>query len=123
MCVCFVIVYMLLDYEMLLYIMICVVVGIDVEYMICMFEVVINIVYMCYVMDVGVQGDFLDLLFVLMFCVLGYGEIGVWFVCEVGDMFYCLWIDIYGGVEYQDVCVKVGVFLDSVIVKCLGDDL
>lgn len=115
-------VHTLLDHEMSLHIMTCAAAGIDVEHMTRTPEAVTNIAYTRYVMDAGVQGDFLDLLSALMPCVLGYGEIGARLAREAGDTPYRPWIDTYGGAEYQDACVKAGALLDSAIAKRLGDD-
>lgn len=121
---CVVIVDLLINYEFFLYIEMCVVQGIDEQIVFNVKEDLEMIVYICYVLDFGLQGDFFDLILVFVFCVFGYGEIGLLLkdVNYVG-YFYEKWIVIYSGDKFQDVCVKVGYFVDFVIECCVGNEL
>lgn len=65
------------------------------------------IAYTRFVLDKGMQGDLLDLQVALAPCVVGYGEIGARLANDPttrreGNA-YAAWIDMYSGVEYQEV--------------------
>lgn len=96
---CVGIVNVLINEEIVLYIKICVEVGILEEEFFVVEECLENFVYICYVLDVGYFGDFLDLMVVFVFCVMGYGEIGVWLIKDY-VFEYVEWIGIYGVDDY-----------------------
>lgn len=66
----------LVNYEMVLHIKTCATEGIDEATLFQASEAVENLAYTRYVIDAGLQGDFLDLMAALAPCVFGYGEIG-----------------------------------------------
>jgi thiaminase/transcriptional activator TenA len=79
---------------MALHVKVCADHGIDEQTLFDASEAVENIAYTRYVMDAGLQGDFLDLMAALAPCVMGYGEIGVRLAAEKSaDTLYAAWID------------------------------
>ena len=67
----------LVNHEMALHIKTCAAEGIEEETLFNSIEAVENLAYTRYVMDAGIQGDFLDMMAALAPCVMGYGEIGL----------------------------------------------
>lgn len=112
----------LVNHEMDLHVTTCAAAGIDEATLFAAREEVENLAYTRYVMDAGMQGDFLDLMAALAPCVLGYGEIGARLGAERTDDAYADWIDTYAGAEYQEVCVAVGAMLDAAVARRMGDD-
>lgn len=111
----------LVNHEMALHVKICAAAGIDEETLFSANEEVENLAYTRYVMDAGLQGDFLDLIAALAPCVMGYGEIGQNLSKLGHDTPYQDWIDTYAGREYQEVCQTVGMMLDNAVARRLGD--
>lgn len=112
----------LVNHEMALHIKTCAAEGIDEATLFAAREEVENLAYTRYVMDAGLQGDFLDLMAALAPCVLGYGEIGARLGVERAGDTYGDWIDTYAGAEYQEVCATVGAMLDGAVMRRLGDE-
>ncbi|MEM6942090.1 MAG: thiaminase II, partial [Pseudomonadota bacterium] len=80
-----------------------------------------NLAYTRYVMDAGLQGDFLDMMAALAPCVMGYGEIGARLAdSKADDTPYADWIETYAGDEYQEVCTTVGAMIDSAVANRVG---
>lgn len=111
----------LVNHEMDLHVKTCAAEGIDEATLFSVREEVENLAYTRYVMDAGMQGDFLDLMAALAPCVMGYGEIGLRLGAERESDTYGDWIDTYAGSEYQEVCVAVGAMLDAAVTRRLGD--
>lgn len=83
-----------------------------------------NLAYTRYVLDAGLQGDFLDLMAALCPCVMGYGEIGLRLAREaVPDTPYKAWIETYADPDYQQVCATVGAMVDAAVKRRFGADL
>ncbi|KAF7298385.1 hypothetical protein MKEN_01363200 [Mycena kentingensis (nom. inval.)] len=60
--------------------------------------------YGSYLLDVGLQGDTTKLLIVVLACLLGYGEVGLWLTNGAGSLEgnpYRQWIEDYAGPGYQ----------------------
>ncbi|MFD2739149.1 thiaminase II [Sulfitobacter aestuarii] len=82
-----------------------------------------NMAYTRYVIDAGMQGDYLDLMAALAPCVMGYGEIGLRLGREaVPGTPYQDWIDTYAREEFQQVCAEAGAMIDNAVRRRLGDD-
>ncbi len=112
----------LVNHEMALHVKTCAAEGIDEATLFAAREEVENLAYTRYVMDAGLQGDFLDLMAALAPCVFGYGEIGLRLDgVATADGPYRDWINTYRHAEYQDVCQAVGAMLDSAVARRLGD--
>lgn len=112
----------LVNHEMALHVKICAAEGIDEEALFTATEDVENLAYTRYVMDAGLQGDFLDLVAALAPCCFGYGEIGLRLAEQsTSDTPYRNWIDTYAGAEYQDVMVSVGRMIDGAVTRRLGE--
>lgn len=113
----------LVHHEMALHVEVCAKEGIDEQQLFDASEEVENLAYTRYVLDAGLQGDFLDLMAALAPCVMGYGEIGRALAknSKVAANPYQDWIDTYAGSEYQQVCATVGVMIDRAVVRRLGD--
>lgn len=65
--------------------------------------------YARYIIDVGTQGDVLDLYMAVASCLIGYGEVGMWLKerVESGEAklegnLYKKWIEDYSGKDYLD---------------------
>ena len=111
----------LVNHEMALHVKTCAAEGISEETLFNATEATATIAYTRYVMDAGLQGDFLDLMAALAPCVMGYGEIGLRLKAEaVPDTPYGDWIETYAGPEYQEVCTTVGTMLDTAVTRRLG---
>jgi thiaminase/transcriptional activator TenA len=112
----------LVNHEMALHIKTCAAEGIKEETLFNSIEAVENLAYTRYVMDAGIQGDFLDMMAALAPCVMGYGEIGLRLKADMNeDTPYKEWINTYADPEYQDVCTNVGTMMDAAIVRRLSD--
>lgn len=112
----------LVNHEMALHIKTCAAEGIEEETLFNSIEAVENLAYTRYVMDAGIQGDFLDMMAALAPCVMGYGEIGLRLKADMNeDTPYKEWINTYADPEYQDVCTNVGTMMDAAIVRRLSD--
>ena len=112
----------LVNHEMALHIKTCAAEGIEEETLFNSIEAVENLAYTRYVMDAGLQGDFLDMMAALAPCVMGYGEIGLRLKADMNaDAPYEEWINTYADVGYQDVCINVGTMMDAAIDRRLGD--
>ncbi|WP_420863676.1 thiaminase II [Algirhabdus cladophorae] len=111
----------LVNHEMALHVKTCAAEGITEDQLFGATEAFENLAYTRYVMDAGLQGDFLDLMAALAPCVFGYGEIGTrLFRTMATDTPYRDWIDTYAGAEYQEVCTTVGAMLDAAVTRRLG---
>jgi thiaminase/transcriptional activator TenA len=112
----------LVNHEMSLHVKICAAEGIDEDALFAAPEAVENLAYTRYVMDAGLQGDFLDLMAALAPCVMGYGEIGLRLAARKAcDTPYAAWIATYADPEYQAVCSNVGSMIDNAVARRIGD--
>ncbi|MEO9779465.1 MAG: thiaminase II [Sedimentitalea sp.] len=112
----------LVNQEMGLHVKTCAREGIDEAALYNATEAAENLAYTRYVMDAGLQGDFLDMMAALAPCVMGYGEIGVRLAAEkAADTPYAEWIATYADPEYQSVCSTVGEMIDSAVARRIGD--
>lgn len=112
----------LVNHEMSLHVKTCAAQGIDEATLFAAPEAVENLAYTRYVMDAGLQGDFLDLMAALAPCVLGYGEIGRRLASsKAEDTPYAEWISTYADPEYQQVCTNVGRMIDKAVERRIGD--
>jgi thiaminase/transcriptional activator TenA len=113
----------LVNYEMGLHIKTCAAAGIDAATLFAAKEDTANLAYTRYVMDAGLQGDFLDLIAALAPCCFGYGEIGQRLAkTSAPDTPYADWIATYSGDDYQQGMDSVGRMLDAAVVRRLGPD-
>ena len=113
----------LVNHEMALHVTTCAAQGIDEATLFAAVEEFENLAYTRYVMDAGLQGDFLDLMAALAPCCFGYGEIGTRLAQSAApDTPYRDWINTYGDAEYQSVMAKVGQMMDGAIARRLGPD-
>lgn len=112
----------LVNHEMPLHVKACAAAGIDEAALFTAPEAVENLAYTRYVMDAGLQGDFLDLMAALAPCVMGYGEIGLHLAAsKAGDTPYADWIATYADPEYQAVCTRAGEMIDNAVVRRIGN--
>ena len=112
----------LVNHEMSLHVKTCAAEGIDEATLFAATEAVENLAYTRYVMDAGLQGDFLDLMAALSPCVMGYGEIGLRLAAsKADDTPYADWIATYADPEYQMVCENVGAMIDAAVTRRIGD--
>ncbi len=112
----------LVNHEMGLHIKTCAQAGIDETTLFNAAEADENLAYTRYVMDAGLQGDFLDIMAALAPCVMGYGEIGLRLATEkTADTPYAEWIATYADPEYQAVCTTAGAMIDSAVARRIGD--
>ena len=113
----------LVNHEMGLHVSTCQAAGIAEETLFEAEEEVANLAYTRFVMDAGLQGDFLDLMAALAPCVFGYAEIGLR-LRESADPQtpYADWIATYADPGYQAVTVAAGQMLDKAVARRLGDD-
>lgn len=106
----------ILDTEMRLHVDYCRGFGITPEEMERAPEDVPTMAYTRYVLEVGLQGDVLDLHAALSPCVIGYGEIGRRLAGDPATKRdgnpYLSWIEMYSGAEYQDVMTAAHAHLD-----------
>ncbi|MEP5759920.1 MAG: thiaminase II [Litoreibacter sp.] len=113
----------LVNHEMALHVKTCAAEGIDEATLFAATEEFENLAYTRYVMDAGLQGDFLDLMAALAPCCFGYGEIGSRLDhSSAKDTPYKNWIETYADSEYQDVMTSVGQMIDAAVSKRLGAD-
>ena len=112
----------LVNHEMSLHVKTCAAAGIDESALFNAAEADGNLAYTRYVLDAGMQGDFVDLVSALSPCVMGYGEIGLRLGAEKSaDTPYSEWIATYADPEYQGVCTTVGEMLDNAVARRIGD--
>lgn len=113
----------LVNHEMDLHIRTCAEAGIDEATLFAAREEIENLAYTRYVMDAGMQGDFLDLMAALAPCVFGYGEIGHRLGKSAAtDTPYANWIGTYSDDGYQDVMAAVGRMVDRAVERRLASD-
>ena len=112
----------LVNHEMALHVRTCAEQGISEETLFNAAEADANLAYTRFVMDAGLQGDFLDMMAALAPCVMGYGEIGRRLGQEgAANNAYQDWIDTYAGADYQSLCEVVGGMIDTAVALRLGD--
>ncbi len=112
----------LVNHEMSLHVKTCAAEDINEETLFNAAEAVENLAYTRYVMDAGMQGDYLDMMAALSPCVMGYGEIGLRLAEEQAkDTPYSDWIATYADPEYQAVCANVGEMIDGAVAHRVGD--
>lgn len=113
----------LVNHEMALHVQTCAAHGIDEATLFAAPEEFENLAYTRYVMDAGLQGDFLDLMAALSPCCFGYGEIGLHLNdIATKDTPYLDWIKTYADNDYQGVMANVGTMIDGAIERRLGND-
>lgn len=113
----------LVNHEMALHVETCAAEGIDEATLFSATEEPENLAYTRYVLDAGLQGDFLDLLAALAPCCFGYGEIGLRLAATADpDTPYHAWIETYSGESYQTAMANVGVLIDAAVARRLGPD-
>jgi thiaminase/transcriptional activator TenA len=113
----------LINREFSLHIQTCAAQGIDETSLFNAKEELETIAYTRYVLDSGLQGDFLDLILALAPCAFGYGEIGLRLKDKVYPGHpYEKWINTYCGDDFQNVCVEVGRLVDLAIARRVGDN-
>lgn len=111
----------LVNLEMSLHVTTCAAAGISEAALFAAVEAPENLAYTRYVLDCGLQGDFVDLLAALAPCVFGYGEIGLRLNAQtVAANPYQDWITCYASAEYQQGCVEVGAMLDAAVDRRIG---
>lgn len=112
----------LVNHEMALHVATCAAEGIDEQTLFTATEEFENLAYTRYVMDAGLQGDFLDLMAALAPCCFGYGEIGLRLeTSAVKDTPYRDWIKTYSDNDYQTVMSNVGRMIDQAVMRRLGE--
>lgn len=113
----------LVNHEMALHVRTCAAEGIEEAALFNAAEEFENLAYTRYVMDAGLQGDFLDLMAALAPCCFGYGEIGLRLAREAAsDTPYRTWVETYADEEYQSVMSTVGRMIDAAIARRLGPE-
>lgn len=112
----------LINEEIALHIKTCTEAGIDEATLFATQERQENLAYTRYVLDAGHSGDLLDLLAALAPCVMGYGEIGSHLAATKNSDTYAEWINTYASADYQQVCHDVGLLIDGVVARRLGDN-
>ncbi len=113
----------LINHEMDLHVKTCAAEGIEKATLFAAKEEVASLAYTRYVMDAGLQGDFLDLITALAPCCFGYSEIGYRLAkTSAPDTPYADWIATYGGGEYQHAMTSVGQMFDAAVIRRLGPD-
>jgi hypothetical protein len=77
--------------------------------------------YARYILDIGTQGDILELYVAIAACLIGYGEVGLWLQKQValgeakveGNM-YKRWMEDYGGEDFLGAVDRgIGAFPSS----------
>lgn len=112
----------LVNHEMALHVKTCAGEGIEEATLFAAVEEFETLAYTRYVMDAGLQGDFLDLMAALAPCCFGYGEIGMRLAQTAAkDTPYSDWIATYADGGYQDVMARVGQMIDGAVTRRLGD--
>jgi thiaminase/transcriptional activator TenA len=113
----------LVNHEMALHVKTCAAAGIDEATLFTATEAFENLAYTRYVMDAGLQGDFLDLMAALAPCCFGYGEIGLRLAQSAApDTPYKDWIATYADDDYQTVMRSIGDMIDAAVARRLGGD-
>lgn len=113
----------LVNHEMAMHIKTCAAAGIDEVTLFAAKEEIANLAYTRYVMDAGLQGDFLDLIAALAPCCFGYGEIGHRLAgTSASKTAYADWIATYSDGEYQQAMTSVGQMFDVAVIRRLGPD-
>lgn len=113
----------LVNHEMALHVKTCAAEGITEATLFAATEEFENLAYSRYVMDAGLQGDFLDLMAALAPCCFGYGEIGIRLASSAAPHTpYRDWIGTYAHTEYQGAMVSVGQVIDTAVARRLGPD-
>ncbi|WP_417417810.1 thiaminase II [Hoeflea sp.] len=113
----------LINREMGLHVKTCAAAGIDEAALFAAKEEIANLAYTRYVIDAGLQGDFLDLIAALAPCCFGYGEIGPRLAGVVApETPYADWIATYSDPDYQQVMVSIGQMFDAAVIHRLGPD-
>lgn len=113
----------LVNHEMDLHIRNCAAEGLDEASLFNAREEVENLAYTRYVLDAGLQGDFLDLMAALAPCCFGYGEIGLRLEGSAApESPYCDWIQTYAAPDYQSVMRTVGHMIDDAVTRRLGEN-
>ncbi len=106
----------ILNTEMALHIEYCKGWGLDEAAMAALPEAKATMAYTRFVLESGMAGDSLDLYVALAPCVIGYGEIGAGLAAdpatEISGNPYTSWIEMYAGVEYQEVAAGAIAQLD-----------
>lgn len=94
----------ILDVEMDLHVGLCAEWGISADELEQVPEARATVAYTRFVLDAGQRGDLLDLAVTLAPCAIGYAEIGTNLMAlpDGGDEAYRVWIETYGGAEYQE---------------------
>ncbi len=110
----------LVNHEMSLHVSTCAAEGITEDELFAAKEEQGNLAYTRYVLDAGLQGDFLDLLAALAPCALGYGEIGRRLGQSATSDVYGEWIRTYAGEEYQGASRNIGRLIDQAAAARLG---
>lgn len=112
---------LLLNHETPLHVQFCAGWGLSEAEMAAESEADANRLYTRYVLDRGQAGDLLDLLTALAPCALGYAEIGAELLADPATRLegnpYRAWIELYGGVEFQEGAAVVARQLDRVAVR------
>jgi thiaminase/transcriptional activator TenA len=112
----------LVNHEMALHVKTCAAEGIDEGTLFSATEEFENLAYTRYVMDAGLQGDFLDLMAALAPCCFGYGEIGIKLAQSAApDTAYRDWIATYANEDYQNVMKRIGHMIDGAMSRRIGD--
>lgn len=110
-----------LNYEMELHVEYCAQWGISKEKLEDWPEEDANRLYTRYVLDQGLTGDLLDLLVALSPCSLGYAEIGKQLISDPETKLtgnpYREWIELHGGVEFQDGADDMKRYVDRVATR------
>jgi len=113
----------LINREMGLHVKTCAAAGIDEAALFAAKEEIANLAYTRYVIDAGLQGDFLDLIAALAPCCFGYGEIGPRLAgVAAPEAPYADWIATYSDPDYQQVMVSIGQMFDAAVIHRLGPD-
>jgi thiaminase/transcriptional activator TenA len=113
----------LVSHEMALHVKTCAAEGIDEATLFAASEAFENLAYTRYVLDAGLQGDFLDLMAALAPCCFGYGEIGMRLAATAAsDTPYGDWIETYADADYQSAMMAVGQMIDAAVTRRLGDN-
>lgn len=113
----------LVNHEMALHVQTCASEGIDESTLFGATEALENLAYTRYVIDAGMQGDFLDMMAALAPCCFGYGEIGRRLAGSAApDTPYRPWINTYADADYQDVMAAIAKMIDTAVTDRLGPD-
>ncbi|MDV4146275.1 thiaminase II [Shimia sp. FJ5] len=113
----------LVNHEMALHVATCADEGIDEEALYTATEEIENLAYTRYVLDAGLQGDFIDLMAALAPCCFGYGEIGHRLAHEAAPGTpYRDWIATYADEAYQSSMVTLGKMVDGAVSRRLGSE-